>query len=92
MPSSGSAISRRGSPTYVAAIACSIGEDGRRHVTTHFTWDHVAAQMEDLYNSINPELICTDERLVSRFLRRHEAGWNGVYDAVRMPEGREANV
>jgi hypothetical protein len=32
-----------------------MGEAGRRHAAAHFTWDHIAAQMEDLYNSINPE-------------------------------------
>jgi glycosyltransferase involved in cell wall biosynthesis len=36
-------------------LARSMGDAGRRHVTAHFTWDHVAAQMENLYNSINPE-------------------------------------
>jgi glycosyltransferase involved in cell wall biosynthesis len=33
-------------------LARSMGEAGRRHAAAHFTWDHVAAQMEDLYNSI----------------------------------------
>jgi glycosyltransferase involved in cell wall biosynthesis len=33
-------------------LARSMGEAGRRHATAHFTWGHVAAQMEDLYNSI----------------------------------------
>jgi glycosyltransferase involved in cell wall biosynthesis len=37
------------------ALARSMGEAGRRHAAAHFTWDQVAAQMEDLYNSINPE-------------------------------------
>jgi glycosyltransferase involved in cell wall biosynthesis len=36
-------------------LARSMGEAGRRHAAAHFTWDHVAAQMEDLYNSIGPE-------------------------------------
>jgi glycosyltransferase involved in cell wall biosynthesis len=33
-------------------LARSMGEAGRRHAAAHFTWGHVAAQMEDLYNSI----------------------------------------
>src|SRR5262249_58469906 len=32
-------------------LAPSMGEAGRRHAAMHFTWGHVAAQMEDLYNS-----------------------------------------
>ncbi|HEY2400627.1 MAG TPA: glycosyltransferase family 4 protein, partial [Steroidobacteraceae bacterium] len=36
-------------------LARSMGEAGRRHAAAHFTWDHVAAQMEDLYNSVGPE-------------------------------------
>jgi hypothetical protein len=28
-----------------------MGETGRRYVATHFTWDHIATQMEDLYKS-----------------------------------------
>jgi glycosyltransferase involved in cell wall biosynthesis len=36
-------------------LARSMGEAGRRHAAAHFTWDQVAAQMEDLYNSIGPE-------------------------------------
>jgi glycosyltransferase involved in cell wall biosynthesis len=32
-------------------LARSMGESGRRHAATHFTWDHIAAQMEELYNS-----------------------------------------
>jgi glycosyltransferase involved in cell wall biosynthesis len=32
-------------------LARSMGEAGRRHAAMHFTWGHVAAQMEDLYNS-----------------------------------------
>ena len=32
-------------------LARSMGEAGRRYATAHFTWDHVAVQMEDLYNS-----------------------------------------
>jgi glycosyltransferase involved in cell wall biosynthesis len=37
------------------ALARSMGEAGRRHAAAHFTWDHVAVQMEDLYNSIDPD-------------------------------------
>jgi glycosyltransferase involved in cell wall biosynthesis len=33
-------------------LARSMGEIGRRYASTHFTWDHIAAQMEDLYNSL----------------------------------------
>ena len=36
-------------------LARSMGEAGRAHAAAHFTWDHVAAQMEDLYNSVAPE-------------------------------------
>src|SRR6266446_3142571 len=36
-------------------LARSMGEAGRGHAAAHFTWDHVAAQMEDLYNSVGPE-------------------------------------
>jgi glycosyltransferase involved in cell wall biosynthesis len=36
-------------------LARSMGEAGRRHAAAHFTWGHVAAQMEDLYNSIGAE-------------------------------------
>jgi glycosyltransferase involved in cell wall biosynthesis len=32
-------------------LARSIGEAGRRYAAAHYTWDHIAAQMEDLYNS-----------------------------------------
>jgi hypothetical protein len=32
-----------------------MGEAGQRHATAHFSWDHVAGQMEDLYSSIAPE-------------------------------------
>jgi hypothetical protein len=32
-----------------------MGEAGQRHAAAHFTWGHVAAQMEDLYNSIGAE-------------------------------------
>jgi glycosyltransferase involved in cell wall biosynthesis len=34
-------------------LAHSMGEAGRRHAAAHFTWAQVAAQMEDLYNSIS---------------------------------------
>jgi glycosyltransferase involved in cell wall biosynthesis len=34
-------------------LARSMGEAGRGHAAAHFTWDHVAAQMEDLYNSVS---------------------------------------
>jgi glycosyltransferase involved in cell wall biosynthesis len=33
-------------------LARSMGESGRRHAATHFTWGHIAAQMEELYNSV----------------------------------------
>jgi glycosyltransferase involved in cell wall biosynthesis len=33
-------------------LARSMGEAGRRHAAAHFTWDHVATQMEELYNSL----------------------------------------
>ena len=33
------------------SLARSMGEAGRRHAA-RFTWDHVAMQMEDLYNSL----------------------------------------
>ena len=36
-------------------LARSMGEAGRAHAAAHFTWDQVAAQMEDLYNSVGPE-------------------------------------
>jgi glycosyltransferase involved in cell wall biosynthesis len=36
-------------------LARSMGEAGQRHAAAHFTWGHVAAQMEDLYNSIGAE-------------------------------------
>jgi glycosyltransferase involved in cell wall biosynthesis len=36
-------------------LARSMGEAGRRHAAAHFTWGHVAAQMENLYNSIGAE-------------------------------------
>ena len=32
-------------------LARSMGEAGRRYAAAHYTWDHIAAQMEDLYNS-----------------------------------------
>ena len=35
------------------SLARSMGEAGRRHAAAHFSWDHVAAQMEDLYNSLD---------------------------------------
>jgi glycosyltransferase involved in cell wall biosynthesis len=34
------------------SLARSMGEAGRRHAAAHFRWDHVAAQMEDLYSSL----------------------------------------
>jgi glycosyltransferase involved in cell wall biosynthesis len=34
-------------------LARSMGEAGRRHAAAHYTWGHVATQMEDLYNSLN---------------------------------------
>ena len=33
-------------------LARSMGESGRRHAATHFTWDHIAAQMEELYKQL----------------------------------------
>jgi hypothetical protein len=44
----GSAIGRL---TADLNLARSMGEAGRRHAA-RFTWDHVAVQMEDLYNSL----------------------------------------
>src|SRR5215467_12537392 len=35
-------------------LARSMGEAGRRYVAAHFTWQHIAAQMEDLYESFQP--------------------------------------
>jgi glycosyltransferase involved in cell wall biosynthesis len=35
------------------SLARSMGEVGRRHAVAHFSWDRVATQMEDLYNSLN---------------------------------------
>jgi glycosyltransferase involved in cell wall biosynthesis len=34
------------------SLARSMGEAGRRHAVAHFSWDHVATQMEDLYESL----------------------------------------
>jgi glycosyltransferase involved in cell wall biosynthesis len=34
-------------------LARSMGDAGRRHAAAHYTWGHVATQMEDLYNSLN---------------------------------------
>jgi glycosyltransferase involved in cell wall biosynthesis len=34
------------------SLARSMGEAGRRHAAQYFNWDHVAVQMEDLYNSL----------------------------------------
>jgi glycosyltransferase involved in cell wall biosynthesis len=34
------------------ALAKAMGEAGRRHAAEHFTWDHVAAEMENLYSSL----------------------------------------
>jgi glycosyltransferase involved in cell wall biosynthesis len=34
------------------SLARSMGEAGRRHAAQYFSWDHVAVQMEDLYNSL----------------------------------------
>ena len=33
-------------------LARSMGEAGQRHAAAHFSWDHVAVQMEDLYSSL----------------------------------------
>jgi glycosyltransferase involved in cell wall biosynthesis len=33
-------------------LARKMGEAGRRHAAAHFSWDHIAAQMEALYNSL----------------------------------------
>jgi glycosyltransferase involved in cell wall biosynthesis len=34
-------------------LARSMGAAGRRHAVAQFSWDHVASQMEDLYNGLN---------------------------------------
>jgi glycosyltransferase involved in cell wall biosynthesis len=34
-------------------LARSMGEAGRRHATTHYSWHHIAAQMEALYESLS---------------------------------------
>jgi len=34
------------------SLARSMGEAGRGYSAAHFTWDHIATQMEDLYNSL----------------------------------------
>jgi glycosyltransferase involved in cell wall biosynthesis len=36
-------------------LARAMGEAGRAHAAAHFSWDHVAAQMEDLYNSFGSQ-------------------------------------
>jgi glycosyltransferase involved in cell wall biosynthesis len=33
-------------------LARSTGEAGRRHATAHYSWQHIAAQMEALYESL----------------------------------------
>jgi glycosyltransferase involved in cell wall biosynthesis len=33
-------------------LARKMGEAGREHAAAHFSWDHIAAQMEVLYNSL----------------------------------------
>jgi glycosyltransferase involved in cell wall biosynthesis len=33
-------------------LARKMGEVGRQHAAAHFSWDHVAAQMEDLYKKV----------------------------------------
>jgi glycosyltransferase involved in cell wall biosynthesis len=33
-------------------LARSMGEVGRRHATAHYSWQHIAAQMEALYESL----------------------------------------
>jgi glycosyltransferase involved in cell wall biosynthesis len=33
-------------------LARKMGEAGRQHAAAHFSWDHIAAQMEALYNSL----------------------------------------
>jgi glycosyltransferase involved in cell wall biosynthesis len=35
-------------------LARPMGEAGRRYVAAHYTWQHIAAQMEDLYESFQP--------------------------------------
>jgi len=37
------------------ALARAMGEAGRKHAATHFSWDHIAAQIEDLYNGFGSE-------------------------------------
>jgi glycosyltransferase involved in cell wall biosynthesis len=34
-------------------LARSMGEAGRRHVTAHYSWNHIAAQMGALYESVS---------------------------------------
>jgi glycosyltransferase involved in cell wall biosynthesis len=38
-------------------LARSMGEAGQRHAAAHFSWDQVAAQMEELYNSLKLEFV-----------------------------------
>src|SRR5262249_2293084 len=38
----------------VLQLARSMGEAGRRYATAHFTRDHIANQMEQLYDSFKP--------------------------------------
>jgi glycosyltransferase involved in cell wall biosynthesis len=33
-------------------LARKMGEAGRQHAAAHFSWDHIAAQMEVLYTSL----------------------------------------
>jgi glycosyltransferase involved in cell wall biosynthesis len=47
----GSAI---GLLTIDRCLARSMGEAGRAYAAAHFSWDQIAAQMEDLYNSFEP--------------------------------------
>ena len=52
----GAAISRL---TTDPGLARSMGDAGQRYVTTHYTWDLVAARMEALYDSFEPYKACT---------------------------------
>jgi glycosyltransferase involved in cell wall biosynthesis len=39
-----------------ADLARSMGEAGRRHATAHYSWHHIAAQMEALYESLSSNI------------------------------------
>ena len=36
-------------------LARSMGEAGRRHVLARYTWDHVAARMESMYEDLRDD-------------------------------------